>query len=666
MKREKLPANRTRVLVVVMALWGVSIGARLFFLQVLQSAYYIQKAQQQQQAIVPIPARRGDILDRDGKVLASSVQVDTVYARPREIRDVRATARTLSRLAGLSFQDLLKKLDSEKPFVFIKRKISQREREAIESAELPGIGFQKEFRRFYPRREMASHLLGYVDVDEEGRNGLEGRYNAAVHGRAGKRLMLVDARRNSYQREQEMPQDGATLTTTIDSTIQYIVEKELQATVARTHPKAMTIVAMDPHSGAILALANSPTFNPNDYADSPEAWINPALNLMYEPGSTFKMVTIAAALEERLTTPDERIYCEDGAIVLYGRRIRDHKPYGVLSVREIMQNSSNVGTIKLALRVGDERLRRYIDTYGFGRKTGVDLPGEIRGLVRDTSGWTKTSIGSIAIGQEIGVTPLQIATMVATIANGGIRYKPFVVQKIQDPLGGMTEIHPQGTRVMSAETAEKLREMLEDVVTEGTAKTSQLEGYRAAGKTGTAQKIDEATGRYSHTKHIASFAGFAPITNPRIAIVVVVDEPRGAQYYGGEVAAPVFKRIAEQVLQMKSVPPDVPQYAPHYTATPEKKDEKPASRPKPGMPEFKVLDAALKLPSRGELATIPELGTIIIPDLTGQSLRDAAAESSRLGLVPLSQGSGKVVSQYPLPGTQVSSGTRIILQLALK
>ena len=662
MKKEKLPARRIRVLVVIMALWGIGIGVRLYFLQIVQSSSYIEKAQQHQEQRLEITPRRGDIFDRDGNALAISVQADSVFARPVEMKDPVGTARVLARLTGVPSADLIKKLNSSKPWVWIKRKISPQERDAIARAKLPGVGFQKEFRRFYPNREMASHLLGYVDVDEEGKTGLEGSFNGPVHGQSGEILLLRDAHGNSYQRLQQAPQPGASLTTTIDKSVQFIAEQELRAAVEKTHASAISILIMDPNSGAILGMANYPTFNPNKYRESdPSSWMNRSLSLVYEPGSTFKMVTIAAALEEGLTKPDETIYCENGSIVVFGRRVRDHKPYGVLSVREIMQNSSNVGTIKLALRVGDDRLKGYIDRFGFGRKTGVDLPAEVGGTVRETSEWTKTSIASVAIGQEVSVTPLQIASMVSTVANGGIRYTPYVVQKIQEPGGETTEIKPNGTRAISQTTAQQVREMLEYVVTDGTAKTSRLEGYRAAGKTGTAQKIDPATGTYSTSKYVASFAGFAPVSDPRIAVVVVIDEPKG-QYYGGEIAAPVFKRIAEQVLRMKSVVPDVPLYAPHYTATPEPAKERTSPKPGPKAPDFKVLEASLR---EGDKAP-PEFGEIVVPDFVGQSLRQAMNEAGKLGLVALSEGNGRVAGQVPPAGTQVRPGTRVRFKLSLR
>ena len=649
-----------RVLVAIMAVWGCGIGARLYFLQVVESANYVAKALQHQQKTVKITPRRGTILDRDGNALAVSLKVDSVFARPAKVIDPAGTARVLSRITGVSYELLFRKLDSSSSWVYIKREISEEERKAIEKARLPGVDFQKEFRRFYPNRDMASHLLGYVNVDEEGGTGLEGSYNGPVRGQPGTNLLLRDANGNSYQREQQVPQAGATLTTTIDREIQYIVEKELRVASEKTHASAISIVAMDPNSGAILAMANSPSFNPNEYAQFPQSsWsINPSVSLTYEPGSTFKVVTIAAALEEGLTTPDELFYCEDGVIVIGGRRIRDHKKYGMLSVREIMQNSSNVGTIKIGLRVGPERLKSYIDRYGFGRKTDVDLPAEVGGLVRDTSEWSKNSIASIAMGHELTVTPLQVVSMVSTIANGGIRYKPYVVQKIQDPDGKTLEIKPTGTRVMSQTTADLLREMLEDVVTDGTAKTSKLEGYRAAGKTGTAQKIDPVTRRYSHSKHVASFAGFAPVSNPKIAMVVVIDEPRGL-YYGGEVAAPVFKRIADQVLRMKSVVPDVPSYAPTFTVAPGKTKQK--STPRPGTPEFKAWSLASTMDNAGFV-----VGDIVVPDFAGRPLLKAVDEIDKLGLLPVSDGSGMVIRQHPPAGTRVRPGTKIQIQLSTR
>ena len=662
MKTEKLPARRVYVLVAIMAIWGLAIGVRLYFLQVVESSQYIEKAKDQQQVVVEITPRRGDILDSAGNELAISVKVDSVFAHPREIKDPVETARILSRLTGVSYDKLVRQFSSRKSFVWVKRKISDREKASIDDAHLTGVGFQKEFRRFYPNREMASHLLGYVDIDEEGKTGLEGRYNGPVHGQPGQIRMLIDAHGKSFHREEQVPQAGASLITTIDKNIQFIIEKELKVVAASTRAEAVSIVVMDPRSGAILAMANAPTFNPNEIADSDSsALINHSVSLTYEPGSTFKMVTVAAALEEGLTTPDEIIDCQNGAIYLFGRKISDHDPFGLLSVREIIQQSSNVGTIKIALRVGEERLAAYIARMGFGQRTSIDLPAEVVGRVRAVKNWDKASIGSVAIGQEISVTPLQIVSLVAAVANGGTLYKPYVVQKIQDPAGTVTEIRPQGRRIMSEKTAQQLQEMLEGVVEEGTARGSRLEGYRAAGKTGTAQKAEPGKG-YSGRKFVSSFVGFAPSSSPQLAIAVVVDEPKG-QYYGAQVAAPAFKHIADQILRSKGVVPDIPNYAPKYSVAPTKKS-KPAPRtPLPEVPEFKVLDAALASPANMPADAL-QLGEIVVPDFSGQSLRQVLMEVGKLGLTNVSRGSGRVTAQTPPAGSRVGPGARIQLKLS--
>ena len=662
MKAEKLPAKRVHVLVAIMAIWGIAIGVRLCFLQIVESSDYIERAKDQQQLVVEITPRRGDILDRDGNALAISVKVDSVFAHPYQMKDPLGTAKVLSRLTGVPYEKLARQFDPKKKFVWVKRKISDREKASIEAAHLPGVGFQKEFRRFYPLRKTAAHILGYVDIDEEGMTGLERRYNGPIHGQPGNLLMLIDAHGKSFQREERVPQAGANLVTTIDRNIQFVVEKELDEAAARTRAEAISIIVMDPRSGAILAMANSPTYNPNEYAAfEKSSWINHSLSLIYEPGSTFKMVTVAAALEEGLTTPDEVIDCQNGSITLFRRTIRDHNPYGLLTVREIIQNSSNVGTIKIAQRLGDERLAAYIKRLGFGQRTSVDLPAEIGGLVWDVKDWEKTSFASVAIGQEIGVTPLQIVSLVAAVANGGILYKPYLVQKIQDPGGAVTEIKPNGHRVLSETTARQIQDMLIGVVTDGTAKASKLEGYTAAGKTGTAQKATPGKGYIDH-KYVASFAGFAPASNPQLAIVVVVDEPKG-HYYGAEVAAPVFKRIAEQVLRSKGVMPDIPDYAPKYTATPAKKKPAAPKVPATGGPEFKVLEASMSAPDNASTDAL-QLGEIVVPDFSGQSFRQALAEVGKLGLTHVITGSGRVVAQNPPAGSRVGPGARIQLKLS--
>jgi cell division protein FtsI (penicillin-binding protein 3) len=662
--------RRVFVLVAVMGLWGTVISARLYFLHVVESADLQNRALRQQQRTLDVSPRRGAIYDRNGNELAISIKVDSVFAVADEVVDPALTAARLSKLTGVAKAELVKKLQSGRSFTWIKRKLSENEATAIREAKLPGIYFQKEDQRFYPKRQLAAHVLGYVNMDEEGMGGLEYRYNDKVRGESGKIVVMTDARGHRFDSVEQPPAAGANLVTTIDENIQFIIEKELQATVKRTRPKGVSIVAMDPQNGEILGMANYPQFNPNDYGKySPNTWANRAVSQVYEPGSTFKIVTVAAALEERLTRPDEIIDCLNGSIVLYGHRIRDHKPFGLLSVTEVIQKSSDVGVIKLGLRLGDDRFASYINRLGFGRPTNIDLPGEERGLTKPASRWSKVSVGAISMGQEIGVTPLQIVSLVSSVANGGILYQPYVVKRVEHPQSGiLDEAEPRGERVMSVATAEKVKGMLEVVVTDGTAKSARLDGYSAAGKTGTAQKIDE-TGRYSKTKHIASFAGYAPASSPMVSLIVVIDEPQGL-YNGGEVAAPVFKTIAEQILRYMSVAPDVPLSSPQTTEGKPKTDrtKEPGNRsvsPPPAVSGgWKVVDAAFSVrPAASEPFAF---GEIAVPNFHGKSLRQITEECLRLGLRLRSAGSGAAIEQFPPPGTSVRAGADIQIRFSTR
>jgi len=656
MKTEKFLSQRVYFLIAVMAFWTSAIGARLYFLHVVHSADYKQRAQRQQQRSLEVSPRRGVIYDRNNNELAISVKVDSVFAIPDEIEDLDLTAKTLAPLIGVPRKDLVGKLDSPRSFVWVKRKLNNNEAAAIRNAKLPGIYFQKEDMRYYPKQQLASHVLGYVDIDEKGLGGLEYRYNDSIRGDAGRVLFMTDARGRRFNSSQQPAEPGANLITTIDQNIQYIVEKEIAATVEKTRARGVSVIIMDPRSGEVLAMGNYPTFNPNEYAKySPHAWINRAVSHTYEPGSTFKIVTAASAFEEGVAQPSDVIDCLMGQITVFGRVIHDHKRFGLLTVRQIMQESSDVGAIKLALRVGDEKFADHIERFGFGKLTNIDLPGEERGLAKPASRWTKSSVGSIAMGQEISVTPLQVVRMVSAVANGGIMYQPYIVKRVEDPQKGiLSETGPRAERVISAATAAKLQDMLESVVTDGTGKAGRLEGYTAAGKTGTAQKIDE-TGRYSATKLVASFAGFAPATNPVISMIVMVDEPVGA-HHGGDVAAPIFKRIAEEVLRYMSVPPDVPSYAPQYTIKEQKIEKR---EPKPTRELAPAPAAVTQLVALRASDGLRELGEIAIPDFHGKSLRQVTEECLKAGLKLQSMGSGAAVDQIPAPGSSVRAGERV-------
>ena len=659
MKIDRFLTRRIYILVAVMSLWSAAIGGRLFFLHVVHSAEYRQLAERQQQRRLDVSPRRGIIYDRNGNELAASIKVDSLFADPDEIQDLEKTAKRLSALTGISKSELIQKFRSPRSFVWIKRKLKDAEAAAIRNAKIPGMYFQQEDMRYYPKKELAAHVLGYVDIDEKGLGGLEYRYNSSIRGEAGTLLVMKDAKGRRFDSVEQPVKAGANLITTIDENIQYIVEKELRAAIETLRPKGASAIVMDPRSGEILGMANYPSFNPNAYAEyGSQAWINRSVSNTYEPGSTFKIVTTASALEEGLTDPDELIDCQMGSINVFGRVVRDHKKFGLLTVTQIIEKSSDVGVIKLALRVGNDRFADYIDRMGFGKPTNIDLPGEERGLSKPASRWHKSSIGSIAMGQEIGVTPLQIVRMVATVANGGILYRPYVVKKVEHPQDGLlSETEPLGERVISTDTAAKLRSMMEVVVTDGTGVAGRLEGYTAAGKTGTAQKIDE-TGRYSRTAHIASFAGFAPASNPVVSIIVVVDEPRYGLHHGSQVA-PLFKRIAEQTLRYMSIPPDVPSYAPQYTVK-EKKPAKPQPRSvAPVYDRRSLVTPVSSSGADGRYIASAEFGDVLVPDFYGKSLRQVTEEALKAGIRLRSIGSGAAVDQVPLPGSSVRSGATI-------
>jgi cell division protein FtsI (penicillin-binding protein 3) len=663
MKKDPILLRRVYVLIAVMGLWGTVIGARLYFLQVVQSGSYRERADEQQQKAVTIVPPRGSILDSNGNPLAVSVPVKTIFARPGEISDVDAAAKTLSAITGESVAAITEKLRTSDKQVFIKRDAADAEVSAVEKSNLTGIGVFEESHRQYPNNDLAAQVLGFVGSDEKGLGGLEYQYEEALAGSSGKVVYVKDGKQRRYNQSEQPAQSGANLITTLDKSIQFVVRQAVHDAIARTHAAAIYVGVMDPRNGAILAIENYPSFDPNNWGDyNPQFRKNGAIQHTYEPGSTFKILTVGAALEEGLTTPDERIDCLLGSIVVAGHRIHDHKPFGVLSVSEIMQKSSDVGAITLGLRLKEERMASYIKRYGFGKKTGIDLPGEEGGTAKSVSKWNKSSIGYMSMGQEIAVTPLQILSLVSTVGNGGTLYRPFVVKEIQNSQHEVvSRTEPVGLSVMSPKTAREMQEILEKVVTDGTATSAKLDGYRAAGKTGTAQKSDGAG--YSATKLVASFAGYAPASNPVISIVVVVDEPQGA-HHGGEVAAPIFKQIADQILRNRGISPDIEGYNPRYVPPPARRQSAPASEVKPSETEgLKIINASF--PASMTARTF-QTGDIPVPDLRGKTDRQAFAESRLLGLKAKFEGIGRIRQQNPAPGTLVSRGTVVDLWLSAR
>ncbi len=676
MQEEKV---HVRLLIVagVALLWMTTVFGRLGYLQLIRHSDYLVRAQRQQQRTIEITPKRGAIYDRNMHPLAMSVPVESAFAVPSEIGDNKAmAARLLSGVLGIPRDVLETRFESGGSFVWILRKLPPDKAEAVRALNLKGVYLQGENQRYYPKRELASHVLGFVDLDEKGLGGIEYGLDSTIRGKSEKIVVMADARQRWFDGGAAQKDQGANVVLTIDEKIQYIAERELAAAIAKTHALAGTVIVQNPNNGAILALTNWPKFNPNSPNDvKSEARMDRAVSAIYEPGSTFKLITLAAAFDQNLIRPEEVFNCENGAVYVAGHRIRDHKPFGLLTVSDILAQSSDVGAIKIAIRVGAPKFYEYIRAFGFGQQTGVDLPGESRGMLRRLENWTPVSIGSISMGQEVGVTPLQLVTAVSSIANGGTLYKPHVVAELRrgdQPMPLTGAVAPgEPKEVIRPETAATLRRLMEGVVLNGTGKLARLDGWTAAGKTGSAQKIDPATGRYSPTQLIASFTGFAPINDPAVTILVSLDSPVGP-HEGGMVAAPVFKRIAEQVLPYLDVPRDVPlspkliqasykhpevdesatleDFTPvDFAAQP---DRPPAqeknSQPEPAKPSITV--------------ALDEGGDIAVPDFRGKTMRDVTEMCLRLGLEPVLVGSGFAVYESPTDGAKVRRGAKITVR----
>ena len=651
---------------VLAVVWMAVVLARLSYLQLFCYADYFAKAQRQQQRIFEISPKRGTIYDRKGRELAVSLPMDSVFADPAEISDAEMVARLLSRVLGVPADELETRIREAHTPVRLAKKLSPELVQRIDDMNLKGVFFQKENRRAYPQRELAAAVLGYVDVDEKGLGGIEYSLDKEIRGRPGKMMVMTDGRRRWYDRRESAADPGASVVLTLDETIQYIAEKELARAIAETHAVHGTVVVQDPDTGELLAIANWPAFDPNNAGSySGDVRMDRAVSAAYEPGSTFKVLTLTGAIEHGVANPDEMVDCQMGSILVAGRLIHDWKRFGVLSVRGILVNSSDVGAIKMALRLGVPRFYDTIRQFRIGQPTGIELPGENRGLLRPIENWTASSIGSLAIGQEVSVTPIQIISAISAIANGGTLYRPRVVGEVR---GGIERTSLPGNdpaQATDAKTAATLREMMEDVVLEGTGKPARLEGYTAAGKSGTAQKIDPATGRYSRSQYNASFVGFAPVNEPAITILVVLDSPEGA-HHGGEVGGPVFKRVAEQVLAYLDVPHDVPSPSDtevaKNTRSSKKGSGRTASRAEANQPSF---DAAVAQQNQEKLVRTVAFGSpdsVSIPDLAGQTVRSVTETCSRLGIVPSLIGSGVALEQFPEAGASVLRGSRVTVR----
>ncbi|MBI3951866.1 MAG: transpeptidase family protein [Acidobacteria bacterium] len=649
--------RRSLMLLVLMIGWMLVVIGRIAHLQVVQHEAMLELAQRQQQRTIRISPLRGIIYDRLGRELARSVEVESIFAVPAEAGPAKAMAASLAQALKLKPQDILEKLSEGREFVWIKRKVTPEEAETVKALSLPGIHFVTENKRYYPNKGLAAHVVGYVGIDEVGLDGIELTYDAHLRGQEGYILVQKDARGRSYGRTQPPLFKGQDLTLTIDAAIQMAAEEALKETVQQARARSGVAIVMHPKTGEILALANIPTFDPNSFtATSEQQRRNRALRDIYEPGSVFKIVTYAAALEEGQAEPDQSIDCLGGRIILAGHTIRDHKSFQVLSVREALENSSNVGAIRLALRVGEERLAKYIEHFGFGRPTGIDISGEALGLIRPLEKWSKISIGAIAIGQEVGTTAVQILAAMGAIANDGIWVQPHIVRTVHSRAGDvLTQTRPATRRVISRKTARTLAQMLEGVLLRGTGKRAHLNGYTAAGKTGTAQQIDPVTGRYSATRYVASFAGFAPLKDPQVCVLVAIDEPHGA-YHGGDVAAPVFKRIAEMALHYLNVPPDSISAGIELAVLGGEFTSEGTSGVADTPLSYDETQSDSESFSEDSQSNQLIASTAVIPNFKGQGIRSVAEECARLGLRLEVVGSGQAVRQKPAPGTPITTG----------
>ncbi|HHW41552.1 MAG TPA: stage V sporulation protein D [Syntrophomonadaceae bacterium] len=669
---------------------------RLIWLQLVRGTWYQQEALQNRIREIVVEPKRGVIYDRNGNELAISINVDAVYAVPAEVMKSGKTAqvaREVARILHMKEKEVYELITENQHSVWIKFKVDPAQARELRARHLPGIGVISKPQRFYPKNNLASHVLGIAGAYNQGLEGIEVQYDKELSGIKGRLLVEYDAAGReipgSTHRYIE-PEQGLSLVLTIDQTIQYIAERELDKVMQERHPKSASIIVMDPQTGEILAMANRPDFDPNDYQKYPvSARRNIAIANSYEPGSTFKIVTLSAALQEGLVDSNSRFY-DPGYIKVGGEFVHCWLPegHGSQSLAEVVQNSCNPGFVNIGLRLGTEKFYKYLKAFGFGALLGIDLPGEAGGIIVPQDDAKPIDLASMSIGQANSVTPLQLVSAMAAVANGGKLMKPHLVKEMKNSKGQVVKrFKPQVLRqVISPETAREVRNYLEQVVSNGTGRNAYIPGYSVGGKTGTAQK-PAPHGGYSTTDHIASFLGFAPVDSPRLAVLVVVDSPQGYPYYGGTVAAPVFREVVRDSLRYLGVPL---RYQPKDAKLQEDMTVVPPVINLPVQEAEKVLkEAGLEAEKLGNgkvvygqvpldgvkvkkgskvllNLTMPKQetsGERVVPDLKGKSLRDAAELLGLMNLVLIPEGepiaTGTAVEQSPPPGTRVSAGSRV-------
>ncbi|MBI1921219.1 MAG: transpeptidase family protein [Geobacter sp.] len=650
-RRETWAKRRIYTVGAFFAVFFTVVSARAFYLQIVKHEDWVKLAERQHQKTVALTPARGAIYDAHGEPLAVSIEMDSCYAEPRNIEEMEDTVASLAPLLGINRDELVRKLSASRNFVWLQRRMSPEQAKKIKGLKMDGIGFVKETKRFYPNSETAAHVVGFTGMDPEGLEGIELKYDDLIVGNTGYLVTERDALGRSVgQAIVKQSSQGGDITLTLDKNIQYIAEKELGKAVLASGAKGGMALVMEPRTGKVLALANYPNFNPNSYSQySPWVLRNRLVADSFEPGSTFKTFLVAAALEEKIVSPGDSFNCENGSYSIGGRVIHDTHKYSRLSVADILKYSSNIGAAKIGMRLGRDKLYGYLKNFGFAERSGIDLPGEAIGYLRDKSQWFGVDLSTISFGQGVSVSAVQLTAAMSAIANGGVLMKPYLVEKVTDSNGAVIrrfEPH-QVRRVISPETATSVGRMMEGVTTEGgTGMNASVDGYRVAGKTGTAQKVDPVTKGYSVDKRTASFLGFLPVDDPRLTIMVIIDEPKTSPY-GGVVAAPAFSAIAQQSLCYLHVPP--------------------AKGVRPPVP--RTIEVRKETPQ--EMQAMVAEGTItdgnegaMMPNFSGMSMRQVLRVMEKRGINVKLLGSGRVVEQFPRAGDRIRPTDQVMVKFA--
>ncbi len=645
MKRKPFDWFKARIVFLSILLFFcfVLIGGRLFQFQVLKKEQLYEMAARQQHVQVPLVPKRGTIYDCKGNELAVSLEVDSIYADGRKVVDAEKEAGDLASILQIDREELRLKLKSHKSFEWIERKISPEKAIEIKTLGLPGISFIKENQRFYPNAQLAAHLVGFVGLDSKGLEGVEFQCDGLLKGKGSVWTLERDALGRGIMTDGAVSRQEdqyRNVFLTLDKPIQHVVETELSRAVQKWKAKGGIAIAMDPPTGKVLAMASYPSYNPNQFMQYRSAyWRNRAIADAFEPGSIFKTFLAAAALDEKVVRPTDSFFCENGSYSVYDRTIHDHSSHGWLTFQQIIKFSSNIGASKVGEKIGKDRFYRYISAFGFGEKTGIGLSGEGKGILSHPRYWSPITLNTISFGQGISVTGIQLATAFSAIANGGLLMKPYVVEKVTNEKEEIVQsFRPEVVRrVISEETAKKVTALLKSTTEKGgTGEAAVPAGYDVAGKTGTAQKVDSLLRKYFDDRYTSGFVGFAPADEPRLVLLVVIDEPQGSSY-GGVVAAPVFRAILEKVL------PYLDAYPKGTLIVKRELD----STPEEATPTQEPVDAV----KVGKSA-----GVVVMPDLTGLPMRSALSLMEGKGLIIRVSGNGKVAEQTPKPGTIVGKG----------